>query len=454
MFEALVITLREGIEAALMVGIIVAFLRRQGSERHLSAVWTGLVAAVVASLAGAFVLYRVAVNEEVFEGLLYVGSALLVATLLIWMWRHSHALAGEMKGSLSRILDRESSGSIRFGLFLFTFLMVFREGLETVLFLSAVSLTTTGLQSFLGALIGIAAAVAFGVLFVRGSLRIDLKRFFAVTGIALLIFTLQLLINGYHELSEAGWVPANETTMATVGPLVKNEFFFLAAVLALPLLMLLIPGSKGKAPAAATPATADSAAFPPTPPTGADRRLERAAEQRQVRARRLAGVLGIAILAVLGLGWIYSAKPKALSAATPVEVVDGRVTIPLADLADSKLHRYRVEIGGRSIRFIAIQVAPGEVAAAVDACLICGAHGYYQEGSNIVCLHCGSAVYPPTIGQPGGCNPIPLATNSVGGSLVIAASDLAAGSAFPAASGGMPGMSSLPGNPRHAGHGG
>ncbi|HEV7667007.1 MAG TPA: Fe-S-containing protein [Thermoanaerobaculia bacterium] len=451
MFEALVITLREGIEAALMVGIIVAFLRRQGSERYLSAVWSGLVAAVAASLAGAFVLYRVAVNEEVFEGLLYVGSALLVATLLIWMWRHSHALAGEMKGSLARILDRESSGSIRFGLFLFTFVMVFREGLETVLFLSAVSLTTTGLQSFLGALIGIAAAAAFGVLFVRGSLRIDLKRFFAVTGIALLIFTLQLLINGYHELSEAGWVPANETTMATVGPLVKNEFFFLAAVLALPLLMLLIPGSKSKAPAAATPAPNDAAAYPPT---GADRRLERAAEQRQVRARRLAGALGLAILAVLGLGWVYSAKPKALSAATPVEVVGGRVTIPLGDLADSKLHRYRVEIGGRSIRFIAIQVAPGEVAAAFDACLICGPHGYYQEGSNIVCLHCGSAVYPPTIGQPGGCNPIPLATKSVGGSLVITASDLAASSAFPATAGGMPGMSSLPGNPSHAGHGG
>lgn len=442
MFEALVITLREGIEAALMVGIIVAFLRRQGGERHLSAVWTGLVAAVVASIAGAFLLYRIAVNEEVFEGLLYVFSALLVATLLIWMWRHSHELAGEMKGKLSRILDRESSGSIRLGLFLFTFLMVFREGLETVLFLSAVSLTTTGLQSFLGALVGIGLAVAFGVLFVRGSLRIDLKRFFAVTGIALLIFTVQLLVNGYHELSEAGWLPANETTMATVGPLVKNEFFFLAAVLALPLLMLLIPGTARKS-TGAPEETAEAATA-----SAADRRLERAADQRQVRSRRWAGVLGLVILGVLGLGWVYSAKPKALSAATPLDVVDGRVSLPLAELADSKLHRYQVEIGGRAIRFIAIQVAPGEVAAAFDACVICGPHGYYQEGSNIVCLHCGSAVYPPTIGQAGGCNPIPLGSKSVGGNLVIAASDLAQSSAFPAAGGGMSDM------PSHAGHGG
>ncbi len=439
MFEALVITLREGIEAALMVGIIVSFLRRQGRDRYLSAVWSGLVAAVVASLAGAFLLYRVAVNEEVFEGLLYVGSAVLVATLLIWMWRHSHELAGEMKGSLSRILDRDNAGSIRLGLFLFTFVMVFREGLETVLFLSAVSLTTTGLQSFLGALIGIAAAVAFGVLFVRGSLRIDLKRFFAVTGIALLIFTVQLLVNGYHELSEAGWLPANETTMATVGPLVKNEFFFLAAVLALPLLMLLIPGSKGKG-TAAVPAAEFA--------TAADRRLERAAQIRQARARSVAGVLGLAILVVLGLGWVYSAKPKSLSAATAVPVVADQVTLPLAALADSKLHRYSVEIGGRTIRFIAIQVAPGDYATAFDACVICGPHGYYQEGSNIVCLHCGSAVYPPTIGQPGGCNPIPLASRSEKGNLVIAAADLAATTAFPAGRGEMSGM------PGHAGHGG
>jgi uncharacterized membrane protein len=257
-----------------------------------------------------------------------------------------------------------------------------------------------------------------------------------------LIFTVQLLVNGYHELSEAGWVPANETTMATVGPLVKNEFFFLAAVLALPLLMLLIPGTARKS-SAAPEETAEAAALG----TAADRRLERAAEERQVRFRRWAGVLGLAILAVLGLGWVYSAKPKALSAATPLDVVGGQVSLPLAALADSKLHRYQVAIGGQAIRFIAIQVAPGEVAAAFDACLICGPHGYYQEGSNIVCLHCGSAVYPPTIGQPGGCNPIPLAAKSEAGNLVIAASDLAAGSAFPAG-GEMPDM------PNHSGHGG
>ncbi|MGH9361718.1 MAG: FTR1 family iron permease, partial [Thermoanaerobaculia bacterium] len=246
MFEALVVTLREGVEAALVVGIIVAFLRREGEERYLPAVWGGLAAAVAGSFLGAWALYRWALNEEAFEGVLYLASAIVVGGMVVWMWRHGRAVSGEVKGSLSRILARRAGAPVAAGLALFTFLMVFREGIETVLFLSALSLTTRGLLAALGAALGLAAAVVFGVLFVRGSLRIDLGRFFKVTGIALAVFVLQLLVNGYHELSEAGWVPANATTMAAVGPLVRNEVFFLLAVLLLPLLMLLVPGREAR----------------------------------------------------------------------------------------------------------------------------------------------------------------------------------------------------------------
>lgn len=415
MLEALIVTLREGVEAALVVGIIVVFLRREGYERHLSSVWAGIGAAAVASLGGAYMLYRWAVNEEAFEGILYMGSALIVGSMMVWMWRHSHSLSGEMKGSLSRILSREKAGSVALGLFLFTFLMVFREGVETVLFLSALSLSTSGLLAILGVLIGLALAVTFGVLFVRGSLRIDLGRFFKITGIALGIFVLQLLINGYHELSEAGWLPANETTMATVGPLVKNEFFFIAAVLLLPLLMLLIPGRQRE--------TAET--------TGAAARLEKAGSRRQARARVLGAALGLIILAGLGLGFVY-AQPPSLSPATPVEAgADGTVRIPLSTFRGTALHRFQVTVDGRPMRFIAVPIEPvekgGEIATAFDACLICGPKGYYQDGPNITCLHCGSAVYPPTIGQAGGCNPIPLASRVEGSDLVLTAADLAGG---------------------------
>src|SRR4051812_49972432 len=111
MFEALIVTLREGVEAVLVVGIIVAFLRREGYERYLGAVWSGIGVATAASLAGAFLLYRWAVNEEVFEGILYLGSAVIVGSMMIWMWRHSPALSGGVKGALPRLLNPQRAGA-------------------------------------------------------------------------------------------------------------------------------------------------------------------------------------------------------------------------------------------------------------------------------------------------------------------------------------------------------
>ncbi len=204
--------------------------------------------------------------------------------------------------------------------------------------------------------------------------------------------------------------------MRTVGPLVKNEFFFVAAVLVLPLLMLMIPGRRRQQAEA----------------TGAAARLEKAGSRRQARARMLGATLGIIILAALGLGFVYAQPPAALSAAEPVTVgADGAVRIPLSIFQGTKLHRFQTTVDGQAVRFIAIPIEPvekgGAIATAFDSCLICGPRGYYQDGPNVTCLHCGSAIYPPSIGQPGGCNPVPLKSRTEGGALVLAAADLAAG---------------------------
>jgi high-affinity iron transporter len=448
MFEAMIVALREGVEAALVVGIIAAYLRREAGGRHMGAVWAGIAAALAASLAGGVALRRLTIDENVLEGLLYLVAAVVVGTVIVWMWSHSQALSGEMKGSLARILTRERAASVTAGLFFFTFLMVFREGMETALFLTALSLTSGGMQTLLGVLIGLVAAFVFGVLFVRGSVRVDLGRFFKITGIALLIFVVQLLVNGYHELAEAGWLPANETSMAAIGPLVSNEFFFIAAVLALPLLMLLVPGRAPRPTAAKTPETpewrettgtpaplavpASSAALATSAGTAAAR-LERAAAERQGRARLLGGALGIAILAALGLGFVYSRPPAALSPATPlVAGADGLVRVPLAAFQGTALRRFVVTIGGVPVRFIAVPLEdPAQpsavIATAFDACEICGSKGYYQDGANITCLHCGSTIYPPSIGQRGGCNPVPLPSRRAGGELLLRAADLQPG---------------------------
>ncbi len=422
MLEALLVTLREGIEAALVVSIIVAFLRREGLERHLRAVLWGIGVAVVASVAGAWALYRWAVNEEVFEGLLYLASAIVVSSLIFWMWRHAPQLAAGMKGSLGRIVER--GGAIGAGVFFFTFLMVFREGIETVLFLAALSLSTGGLLAALGAALGLGAAVVFGVLFVRGSVRVDLGRFFKITGIALAIFVVQLVVNAYHELSEAGWLPANERTMAAIGPLVRNEFFFILAVLVLPLLLLLVPARR----AAPAPGARDAA----------QARFERARERRERRARVWGGALGIGILALLASGFVYGRKPKALSPAVPVVAAEDGLHLALEPLRDGHLHRFLVDLGGgRRTRIIAVSTgevehagAESRVAVAFDACEVCGNQGYIETSSQIECLHCQSGIYPPSIGKAGGCNPIPLAATAVGDELLVPRAALESGAAL------------------------
>src|SRR5262245_24111664 len=105
MLEALIITVREGVEAALLVGIVVAFLRKEGRADLLRWVWAGLVAAVVASFAGGWALRSVAINEEAFEGILFFASAAVVTSMLVWMWRHARGISGQIRGSLGRIVD-------------------------------------------------------------------------------------------------------------------------------------------------------------------------------------------------------------------------------------------------------------------------------------------------------------------------------------------------------------
>ncbi|HYO14685.1 MAG TPA: DUF2318 domain-containing protein, partial [Thermoanaerobaculia bacterium] len=144
-------------------------------------------------------------------------------------------------------------------------------------------------------------------------------------------------------------------------------------------------------------------------------------------------------------GFVYAQPPAALSPATPVDRgADGAVRIPLSTFRGTVLQRFAVTIDGTPVRFFAIPVEEGgEIATAFDACEICGTRGYWQDGLSVTCLHCGSAIYPPSIGQKGGCNPIPLPSRVEGDALVLSGSDLAAGAAIFAGGGGS-----------HAGHAG
>src|SRR5215471_10014159 len=173
MLQAFIITLREGVEAALIVGITLAYLAKIGRNDLRKSVYAALGAAFVGSIGAAFLLSRLKWDEDVFEGWIMLAAALFVVTMIIFMMKTGRKLKGQIEGKIG-LFARDNAW---IGLFLFVFLMVLREGAETVLILSAVTLNSSELLSFIGTVLGVAAAILFGVMFVKGSVRVNLQKF-------------------------------------------------------------------------------------------------------------------------------------------------------------------------------------------------------------------------------------------------------------------------------------
>jgi FTR1 family protein len=235
MLQAFIITLREGVEAALIVGITLAYLAKIGRNDLRKSVYAALAAAFAGSIGAAILISRMNWNQDIFEGWIMLVAAAFVVTMIIFMMKTGRKLKGQIEGKVGLLAGNDAW----IGLFLFVFLMVLREGVETVLILSAVTLNSTELLSFIGTSLGVIVAVAFGVMFVKGSVRINLQKFFKVTTAILFFVAAQLLISGLHELSENGVLPSSRQEMAIIGPIVRNDLFFFITILVLAALMVL-----------------------------------------------------------------------------------------------------------------------------------------------------------------------------------------------------------------------
>ena len=418
MFEALVITLREGIEAALVIGIILTCLKRGGRAPLQRHVFAGLGAGIVASLLGAVVVSRLEWSEERWEGWLMLLGAAFVLSMVVWMWRTARGLKKEIETRVASVVERPGSArGAAWGLFLLTFVLVLREGLETVLFLATVNLTTDALLSFAGGLLGLGLAAGFGVALVRGAVRVDLGRFFKVTEIVLLVLAAQLFIGGLHELGEAGILPVGRDEMALIGPIVKSDALVFAALLALPLFAVALPGRRDRERAA------EAARL-----EGPERRLALAALLRETRWRRVLAMAGVVVIAALTVSHAVSRLPAALDpprmlALDATGPDGGTIRLPTAGLDDGHLHRFGVDLDGTVVRFIVMKTG-SRLVATFDACVVCGARGYIEKQGRLVCLACAADINTATLGTGGGCNPIPLRYAETDGALVIAASDL------------------------------
>ena len=406
MLSAFLIALREGVEASLIVGIILVYLSRTNRTHLVRFVWGGVAAAVALSLAVAIALERFNISEDGFEGLLLLVAAFFVVTMIVWMNRIARHLKKEIEEKVETYASRGGSAA-GWGLGLFVFLMVVREGAELALILRAVELSTEGLQTWIGTIAGIGAAVAVGLFFFKGTLKVPLDRFFAVTSWILMLVAVQLAVTGLHELSEAQWLPSSKTEMAILGPIVANELFFFVFVFGAAALMIVREWQAASHNKAATAATND-----------AERRLLESQNRRQRRWMIAAASMSLAVILALTADFIYAKVNSAPPQAKPVEAVDGIVKVPVAEVQDGNLHLFTLKANGQTVRFIVIK-KPNGYGTALDACLICGAEGYRQDGQNVICRHCASAIYIPSIGQKGGCNPIGFTSQVKGDEVVI-----------------------------------
>lgn len=205
--SALLISLREGTEMAIIVGILLAYLRKVGA-RGAGWVWAGVIAAVAVSLSFLGILNALGATfegtmEQVFEGTTMLLAAVFLTWMILWMLRNARFLKGELQRGLDQALAR---GAGTWGLFLLAFFAVVREGVELALLLFA----APGEGKLVGAVAGLAGAVAVGVLIYAFGRRIDLQTFFRVTSALLVLFAAGLVAHAAHEFAEAGVLAAVE----------------------------------------------------------------------------------------------------------------------------------------------------------------------------------------------------------------------------------------------------
>jgi high-affinity iron transporter len=220
---AFLITLREGLEAALIVGIIAAYLVKIGRRDTLSTVLVGVVAAIGLSvLVGGVVVVTIGrlplVVQESIEGIAGITAAVVLTWMLFWMRRRGRALKGQLEHDVDLALGQGSTRAL-VGL---AFVAVIREGLELVLFtLAIISSAGAGPATLFGALLGLAAAVGLGWAIFIGGRRIDLRRFFTITGVVLVFVAAGLIAFAVHEFGEAGII-ANTGTAFDIGAILPE----------------------------------------------------------------------------------------------------------------------------------------------------------------------------------------------------------------------------------------
>jgi len=329
-------------------------------------------------------------------------AGILVASLAVWMWQHARFIRQEIE-------TRMEKATSSLALALIAFVMVFREGVETVIFLQSLLLAgSSPLANFLGGLFGIALAIIFGVVFLRGTVKINLPRFFKVTSAILAILVVKLIANGFHEFFEIELLPSNEAVLQVVGFAARDSTGAAIIALMLAALMLMVLYDIASA------AEPDLSSLKPV-----ERRKARYKLAKEKYTKISVGVILTALVASV-LAPTLTASDVAVPEPVAVEAQDGwiKVAVPKED------GLYTFNLG--EARFIVVMQG-GRPYVALDRCYICPPKPYGYNGKVLVCTNCEAPIEVETVGNPGGCNPRVIHFSDEGGFVVINAEDLRQG---------------------------
>jgi high-affinity iron transporter len=227
MLPSYLLSLREGIEAALIVGIVLGALRKMHRPDLSSAVWIGTISASVLSLLASALLTDIGLSfegpaEQIFEGVTMLLAAGVLTWMIFWMSRQSRHIKGELESGVHKAAFEGGKRA----LFALAFLAVFREGLELALFLVASVFASDVQQTMIGAFLGLGTAILLGWSLFATSVRLDLRRFFQVTGFLLILFAAGLVASSMHEFNEAGVIPAVIEQVWNVNPILNENTLF------------------------------------------------------------------------------------------------------------------------------------------------------------------------------------------------------------------------------------
>jgi high-affinity iron transporter len=228
MIASFLLSLREGIEAALIIGIVLAVLGKMSHKELRASVWQGAIAAIALSIMAGLGFNWLGGEFEGRGEQIFEGTAMLIATvfltwMIVWLKQQSGSLEKKLEADVNQASQVTKSRTALFGL---AFLAVGREGFELALFLTAIQMTAHGFQTILGAVLGLALAAGFGWLTFTSSKRLSLRYYFGITNVLLVLFAAGLLAHSVHEFNEAGIIPALIEHVWNINPIVDDHSVF------------------------------------------------------------------------------------------------------------------------------------------------------------------------------------------------------------------------------------